>query len=110
MGVDASIFAEKAKRYFYFDRAYNFRNEGRQGLNAYEATELAKASIEYWKQHTDDSAHRVAWNEGIIKFVECFPDSRFFVVTDADEPPWHDYAEMHNYKEWNSSLFPRWSP
>ena len=122
MGADSVIFEKKSKRYYYFDRHYNFmhrsdddraqelyakleqewngRVPGEFGtINQAEVIELAKLNIEHWKTQGED-AGRVFWNKHIIEFAELHPDGEFFVVSDHHEPPYWDIRDRDKYTEW----------
>jgi hypothetical protein len=119
MGIDAFIFAHKARKCFYFDRVKNIARGAvdmadeepydrlrdptrRVPLDLLK--EIAQASIQYWKTATDeglidDNTHRVRWCELIIKFAEQYPDDTFFVVTDHDSPDCHEIRRGEGYDE-----------
>lgn len=133
MGVDAYIFAEKSKKYFDFDRLYNFRihlfeedeapgvnidihnallgltdNQGR--VCSDEIVWLAENNMVYWAAETArqkekygdsgrDYTYKVKWNEQIKRFALMFPDDKFFIVTDHEDPSNWDIAKEGGYEE-----------
>lgn len=99
MGVDAAIFAEKAKRYFYFDRAYNFGPNPPGMLTEEDVIRFARASIKQWRA-VSGADHRIKWCEGVIEFAKTFSPDAFYVVTDSHEIPWFDVAHTKGFVEW----------
>lgn len=105
MGVDASVFAERAKRYYYFDRQYNLFTDMRDDMEQTRFTSaelflLAHQNIEHWQKSGKEDAHRVAWNRGISQFAEEFHGDKFFVMNDSEDPGWHEFADTNGYTEW----------
>ena len=106
MGVDASLFAKKAKKYFYFDRDYNLRShdwvddcpedayEIQSGLHKELSSQwlcdsdviyFLKENIEIWKEYGDEEDKcRIYWSKKLIKFVEAHPGDKFFIARDNE--------------------------
>jgi len=120
MGVDASFFAVKAKKYYYFDREYNVvvseliwenvcspkYEEVVVDLTRYKncnydnAAWLLNQNILYWNQHPEeDQRCRATCNESLLKFIHMFPDDTFFIATDHEDPSYWDVAKTDGYTE-----------
>jgi hypothetical protein len=116
MGVDAIIVASKAKRFFYFDRVYNFVSYSKEhdedpvyaeALKHYElkltrshVLHMACKNIEAWSVRPEDN-HRVQYNRNIIKFANSVgTDEEFYVITDHDSPNFHDAIRTLGLVEW----------
>jgi hypothetical protein len=120
MGVDASLFAVKAKKYYYFDREYNVNvfdlawSNG--GDSKYEDVMFAltnlkscdydrvvyilNKNIDYWKAQPEErDRSRESWNQSLLKFIQMFPNDTFFITTDHEEPPYWDIAEKDGYTQ-----------
>lgn len=111
MGVDAALFALKAKRHFYYDRDYNFVPICNLSDEAQELVALTRA-------HAPLSAHQVrtclvlhanddtgcsgkaVWRAALLRFVDSHPGDTFVRHTDSEEPSWHDVARRTESVEW----------
>jgi len=122
MGVDACMFAMKAKKYVYFDRLHAIEKfwdldgreyedaslvfdllEKKRGVPNAKVLEFLNANLKAWKKfESDGSQGKSGWIEHLIKFVNAHPDDEFMVVTDHEEPPSWDYQKKYNgdYEEW----------
>ena len=120
MGADSSIFDKKSKRFYYFDRDYNFRaGSGHPDANtiveklnnqdddtleydtitADEVIRLATLNMVFWEAQGTKDWHRVNWNRSIMAFARAFPDGEFFVVSDHQSPnAWE--IEDRGYTAW----------
>lgn len=130
MGVDAGIFAKKAKKYFWFDRLYNIERffelddqelvlqldsikhdlmEKDNKLVGYQIIRFLKFNIEAWIAGPQEDRYHAEWVKQIIEFVEAHPDDNFFVATDHTDA-YDLIGEMHGerscwtgqYNEWKS--------
>jgi hypothetical protein len=128
MGVDAYIFAVKAKECFYFDRQHNFllysgeldelspeaadvnkKLSGSFDRNPCPATKgevalLAREMVQHWQSKKE---RRDGWCYDILSFVDRHDeDEKYLVISDHDEPNCHDvkrrdgYADMECKKVW----------
>lgn len=117
MGVDASLFAVKAKKYYYFDREYNVNvldltiddtlyDGAMFDLTRIKSSDFDRTSyvlnknIQYWKYQPESESHRASWNESLLKFIQMFPDDTFFIATDHEEPPYWDIAKKDGYTQY----------
>lgn len=123
MGVDAGIFAEKAKKYFWFDRLKNIEgfnysdcnweenleilqhvreiwgvlsNYGKNPISAKDMLFLAHISKLSWENGDEDDRDRALWCDNIINFIKMFPDDIFTIKSDHGD----EYPEcMDKYEE-----------
>jgi hypothetical protein len=98
MGVDASMFAKKAKKYLYFDREYNLKahwdmddmNESDFQLqdNLFQEMKdcwLSNGDVIYYLKENIELAEevkedcKVIWSKRLLEFVEECPDDHFFI-------------------------------
>lgn len=108
MGTDATIFAVKAKRYFYYDRDYNL-------MDLDDAAPLGVAqALEAMIDHRPVSAHDVrallvssagdsdhlGWRLAILRFVDAHPDDTFVRYTSSGTPDHYEMRERDGYTEW----------
>ena len=110
MGVDAFIFATKAKKCFYFDRKYNYvayvyepvyedlldKISNKIPINNEQANYIADANIDYWNNSETDSHHRVIWNKLIKQFIEMCPNDLFLIHSDHDTEPYYSHDVIRN--------------
>lgn len=133
MGVDACMFAKKAKRYYYFDRLYNINrgiwaedaltdDEFMEGDRIYyklindksataaEVRKLCELNLKGYKTTPDDD--RSGWIMNILEFVNKFPDDEFFVQTDHEQPPSWGYQKGEYHNKYYSDLTEHveWNP
>lgn len=118
MGVDASFFAVKAKKYYYFDREYNvnvldlsYGDDSAKYADAIVSLVNHKScgydrviyvltkNIEYWKTQPEPDSNRAFWNESLLKFVNMFPNDIYFIATDHEEPCYWDIAKKEGYSQ-----------
>jgi len=105
MGVDAGIFAKKAKKYFWFDRLSNIDSywnlpdwgsncyleirdnlmNRNNTLTTYEILNFLRANVEAWELGEESQRYHANWVRGIISFVEAHPEDQFFVALDNDD-------------------------
>jgi hypothetical protein len=121
MGVDATLFARKARRAVYLDRLHYWRPDDDKAESVYgklrsqNAANLATAvELESLCRTliTEEAADTVAgadpnrnqktwlW-EVCIRFAQEHPDDEFFIVTDHDWPDSHDIAKRGSYVVWD---------
>lgn len=112
MGLDAGLFAKKAKKYYWFDRLYNIQEYdsfyfnlenhkiqmsekefnsldntydklvNRVGVKKDELIGFLRKNMECWTMGDPERVYHAGWCKCLIKFVEEYPDDEFFVVTD----------------------------
>lgn len=128
MGVDAGIFAKKAKKYFWFDRLSNIQkywnapNEfvsdlsdtydhlmmESNNLSESEILNFLNASVQAWEAGEEEQQYHAGWVRKIIKFVKAHSGDNFFVAADNDNA-YDLIGEMHGksggiwrgeYMEW----------
>lgn len=133
MGVDASLFARKAKMYVDVDRHLNlhlffyldeyeksvgekeieFLNEIWDGLTHQksmgydELKYLLESNIKVGEMENKYANHKY-WNQVALKFIEKYPNDEYFLVSDHEEPSHYDY--MKKYSEpryYNSDALPK---
>ncbi len=135
MGIDAYIFAERARRCFYFDRQKNLL-QGAGGMPEdleeifWRIKSRASGGTPPWisippkagagdtctkeevlrlvrwnredrddREEDEERRHRrLHWNELIERFVREYPEDRFFVWSDHDDPPSWDIIEKERYQ------------
>lgn len=120
MGVDAGIFAVKAKKYFWFDRLsnidahWNLMNDD-SAFNELEKTRYAimdqsnpllagivlpflYRQVAAWELAHEDKRYHGLWVNDCIKFVNAHPDDLFFVASDGHGNAYDLIGEMHGKK------------
>lgn len=106
MGVDACIFAKKAKRYFWFGRFHNIESfwnlpdsseilrldsikqelrEQDNNLTKDQILDFMKANKRGWLlDPIEDMHYHACFIDYVVDFIEAYPDDQFFVATDCD--------------------------
>lgn len=115
MGVDAMLFAVKAKKYCDVYRAYNLKPHGlanthgeilakmnnQTHLNFKEMEEILIENVKYYLA-TDENGHpedadRAVLNTVVLEFIKMFPDDKFIFATDHQTPDSHSIQEKGGY-------------
>ena len=132
MGVDAGIFAKKAKKYFWYDRDYHLtahmnenvpgdvsvkcedirwrlRDGHRHKVTAEEVIFLANSNIRAWLSEIEDQQHHHLNVLGVKEFAEAYPDDEFFIDTDSQSA--YEYiGEMNGKTDGWSGEYTEWKP
>lgn len=117
MGVDAMLFAVKAKKYCEVYRAYNLKPHGlfnthgvrlakmnnQNRLSFKEMEEILLENVKYYLApdedgHPEDTG-RAVLNTAVLEFIKMFPDDEFIFATDHQQPDSHDIKEKGGYTE-----------
>jgi hypothetical protein len=117
MGVDAHIYARKARKKFYFDRIHNIRHAELPGvgLETFDAMRgappqrtctskevrlLALVAKVLWLGDKDESQRRRAnVCDAVGAFAAAFPDDEFFVV---ETSVMDEGLEGDDFEDWES--------
>lgn len=117
MGVDAMLFAVKAKKYYNVDRAYNLKPHGYAGdhgdilkkmdnqtqISFQDMEQILTRNIEYYLQPDEEGERsefgRAIRNVWAMEFIKMFPDDTFIFATDSGHPSDHDIKEQGGYTE-----------
>jgi hypothetical protein len=121
MGVDATLFARKARRAIYLDRLYYWMPDDDKAQVVYgklramnaaklvtadELQLLCRALIAEEAAETaageDPDRNQKTWLWKVcIRFAQEHPDDEFFIATDHDWPDSYDIAQRGSYEFWD---------
>jgi hypothetical protein len=124
MGVDAGIFAKKAKRYFWFDRLHNVQQfqwlpSDPQADEAFDKLYFSRnaslsdviyvmnLNIKAWKKESEPQQSRANWSSSIIEFALTFPYDEFFISTDHTDA-FDLIGDMHGRKDLWTGEYSEW--